>query len=84
MSPTVTEQDSLHELFAYIAGQLAGHLKGRRVVVWYDPRREFEPFLEELAERAGPGAFPAGVAIGEVSARVAPFSGSFFGLRAEV
>ena len=84
MSPTVTEQDSPHELFAYIAGQLAGHLKGRRVVVWYDLRREFEPFLEELAERAGPGAFPAGVAIGEVSARVARFAGSYFGLRAEV
>ena len=71
MSPTVTEQDSPHELFAYLAGQVAGHLKARRVVVWYDPRREFEPFLEELAERAGSGAFPTSVAIGEVNAGVA-------------
>ena len=37
-----------HLLHAYIAEQLARHLNNHRVVVWYDPRSEFEPFVSEL------------------------------------
>src|SRR5690348_1362279 len=37
-----------HLLHVYIAEQLARHLNNRRVVVWYDPRSEFEPFVSEL------------------------------------
>ena len=83
MSP-VTERDPGHPLFDYLAGQLAGHLKARRVVVWYDPRREFEAFLAELAEAAGSIDSTGPLPIGDLSVRVAHFTGSYFGLRAEV
>ena len=33
--------DALHD---YLAKQLAGKLKGRRLVVWYDPHRKFTSF----------------------------------------
>jgi hypothetical protein len=42
----------MHPLHDHIARQLAERLKARRVVVWYDPRCEFAPFIEEL--RGGP------------------------------
>ena len=31
----------MHPLHEYISKQLAEKLKARKVVVWYDPRREF-------------------------------------------
>ena len=33
---------------AYLHEQLEEKLKERRVVVWYDPNREFAPFVEAL------------------------------------
>ncbi len=33
---------------AYLHEQLEEKLKERRVVVWYDPNREFAPFVESL------------------------------------
>ena len=39
----------MHPLYAYIAKQLAERLKAKKVVVWYDVRREFAPFIAELA-----------------------------------
>ena len=38
----------MHPLYEYIAKQLADKLKARKIVVWYDPRREFAPFVAEL------------------------------------
>lgn len=38
----------MHPLHIYIATSLAEKLRARRVVVWYDPRSEFAPFIEEL------------------------------------
>ena len=38
----------MHPLNGYIAKQLAGRLKARKVVVWYDVRRELAPFVAEL------------------------------------
>ena len=35
-------------LHVYIAEQLAQHVNNHRVVVWYDPRSEFERFVSEL------------------------------------
>ena len=38
----------MHPLHNYVAKQLADKLKSRRVVVWYDPRSDFVPFLGEV------------------------------------
>ncbi|MEI7768445.1 MAG: PglZ domain-containing protein [Chloroflexales bacterium] len=38
----------MHPLHTYISTNLAEKLRARRVVVWYDPRSEFAPFIEEL------------------------------------
>ena len=45
---TSTDEHMTHPLHVYIAEQLARHLNNHRVVVWYDPRSEFEPFVSEL------------------------------------
>lgn len=51
----------MHPLHDYFARQLADKLTRRGVVVWYDPRREFTPFFDEL--RGGPRSGPALVPI---------------------
>lgn len=72
----------MHPLHDYFAKQLADKLTRRGVVVWYDPRREFTPFFDELRERprAGPALVPIQVA--GVAAQLAEYDGSMFELRA--
>ena len=41
----------MHPFHQYIAGQLDKLLRERHVVVFYDPRREFEPFVDEPQDR---------------------------------
>ena len=56
----------MHPFHEYLNAQLAPKLKQQRVVVWYDPQREFAPYIDELSvpqENTGP-ALP--VRIGEV------------------
>ena len=50
----------MHPLYDYISKQLAHKLKARKIVVWYDPRREFAPFVAELrgGARANDEAVP--------------------------
>lgn len=71
----------------YLCQQLGEQLIKRRVVVFYDPRREFEEFLGDLQE-AGPGygGLPRLMldAQPDPIAHLARFEGSFFGLRAAV
>ena len=71
----------------YLHQQLREQLLKRRLVVFYDPRREFEPFFDEL-EQAGPGlgGLPRVFLDTEHDAtpHLARFEGSFFGLRAAV
>ena len=38
----------MHPLHDYVARQIAEKLKIKKVIVWYDPRREFAPFIAEL------------------------------------
>ena len=45
----------MNALHDYVAKQLAGKLKAKRLVVWYDPHREFTSFMAE-ARAAVPGA----------------------------
>ena len=44
----------MHELHEHLTQSLAERLKKRRVVAWYDPRREFTAFIAELAGGAAP------------------------------
>lgn len=74
----------MHPLHDYVAKQLAEKLKSRRVVVWYDERGEFRPFVEEV--RGGPraAAEPVAVAVAGLQASLAEYAGSLFELRAMV
>ncbi|MCL2723923.1 MAG: PglZ domain-containing protein [Polyangiaceae bacterium] len=74
----------MHPLHDYVAKQLEGKLKERRVVVWYDERREFQPFVNEV--RGGPrvASEPVAVAVAGIKAHLAEFAGSMFELRAVV
>jgi len=38
----------MHTLHDYVAKQRADKIKERRVVVWYDEGREFQPFVDEV------------------------------------
>jgi hypothetical protein len=70
---------------AYLCEQLESMLAKRRVVLFYDPRAEFEPFFDrELRETgAGPGSL-VNVFIGERLTLLARYRGSALRLRSEV
>ena len=76
-----------HPLHRYVCQQVGEQLLSHRVVVFYDPRREFEPFFEELPE-AGPGeaGLPRVILDSQPdpTAHLARYEGSFFGLRAAI
>ncbi len=74
----------MHTLHDYVANQLADKLKVRSVVVWYDERGEFQPFVDEI--RGGPrtGSLPVPVAVAGAKASLAEYTGSMFELRAVV
>lgn len=72
----------MHALHDYIEKQLVERLQARRVVVWYDGRSEFAPFIAEL--RGGSGNGLAAVTVGGVDTRLAEARGSMFELRAVV
>lgn len=74
----------MHPLHDYIAAQLADKLKAKGVVVWYDERSEFRPFVAELRGPAGLFDTLSAVTIGPITAQLAEYAGSFFGLRALV
>lgn len=65
----------------YLHTQLEEKLKDRRVVVWYDAAREFEPFVDTLPK--GDGELPE-VTIGTTNARLAVYQGSYFALKLQV
>lgn len=74
----------MHPLHDSVAKQLADKLKERHIVVWYDERSEFRPFVEEV--RGGPrgSAEPVPVTVAGVKANLAEHAGSMFELRAVV
>jgi hypothetical protein len=74
----------MHPLHDYVAKQLAEKIKARHVVVWYDERGEFQPFVDEV--RGGPRTTsePIPVAVAGAKASLAEYAGSMFELRAVV
>jgi len=74
----------MHGLHQHIASTLDRLLRERRVVVFYDLREEFRPFLDELdVVGTGVGDLPR-VCIHDTLTHVARFEGSFFALKAAV
>jgi hypothetical protein len=74
----------MHPLHDYVAKQLADKLKSKKLVVWYDARGEFVPFIGEI--RGGPRTTsePTLVSVGDVATHLAEYAGSMFELRAVV
>jgi hypothetical protein len=71
----------MHPLHDYVAKQVSEKLKAKPVLVWYDTRQEFGPFIEEI--RGGPAA-PGGLAnvkLDGTGVRLAEYFGSYFELR---
>lgn len=73
----------MHAFHDYMRHQLHEQLKQRSVVVFYDPGQDFLPFLEELPVVHGDGPLPQ-VSVGDITAYLAKFEGSYFGLRARI
>lgn len=74
----------MHTLHDYIAKQLADKIKERHVVVWYDERREFQPFVDEVRGSTRTASEPVAIAVGGTKAHLAEYAGSMFELRALV
>jgi len=74
----------MHPIHAYVVKQLSDKLKSRRIVIWYDVRREFAPFIAELRGGARTSHDAVPVTVGGVAARLAEYDGSMFELRAAV
>jgi hypothetical protein len=74
----------MHPFHEYLNGQLTQKLKQRRVVVWYDPRREFELYVDELPTVQDDGIPAPRARLGDTEAHLARFDGSYFGLRLRI
>jgi hypothetical protein len=69
-------------LHDYIAQQLAERLKTKKIVVWYDVRREFAPFIAEVRGGARTNNEAMPVTIAGLAVHLAEYYGSMFELRA--
>jgi hypothetical protein len=74
----------MHPLHDYVAKQLAEKLKTRKVVVWYDVRREFALFVAEMRAAVPLSHEAVPIIIGGLAARLAEYDGSMFELRVVV
>jgi hypothetical protein len=74
----------MNALNEYLAEKLEEHLAERRIVVWYDPKREFEAFVSGLGEAVSIGTGQPGLAdvsLGNLSIRLVVGSGSLYGVK---
>jgi PglZ domain-containing protein len=74
----------MHPLHDYVLKQLAEKLKSRKIIVWYDVRREFAPFVAEVRGGARTSSEAVPVTVAGSTARLAEYDGSMFELRAVV
>lgn len=74
----------MHPLHDYVAAKLADQIKSKRVVVWYDERREFQPFVDELRGGTHASSAPVNVVLGPFNAWLTEYAGSMFELRAVI
>lgn len=74
----------MHPLHDYVAKQLAERLKAKKLVVWYDARTEFAPFIREVRGSARTSNELVPVSVAGVTTGLSEFAGSMFELRAVV
>ena len=74
----------MHPLHDYIAEHLGERVKSKRVVVWYDSRAEFAPFVIELRGGARIDSQPASALVGGLETHLVEYAGSMFELRTAV
>ena len=74
----------MHTFHQYVLDQIAEKLKKHRVVVWYDPRAEFRPWIHELCGSEPLGCLLQAVEFGGLRGHVCVFHGSFFEVRLTV
>lgn len=74
----------MHPLHDDIARLLAERLNARSIVVWYDTRSEFAPFMDEVRGEPANGASITPVIIGGSPTSLIQFAGSMFEVRAIV
>jgi hypothetical protein len=77
----------MNALTAHLAEKLEEQLGNHRVVVWYDPKLEFEDFVSSLGSAISLGAGQpklADVALGKLAVRLAVGIGSFYGIKLAV
>lgn len=69
---------------AYLDKQLAEKLRKRRLVVWYDANRDFEPYIDGMHVVCDDlGCLPV-VSVEGVDTHLARYQGSYFGVRMAV
>ncbi len=71
----------MHALHDYLSRQLAEPLSKRRLVVFYDPRSEFAPFIRELED--GKQSEDDKIPVANISTALIRYDGSFFEVRAK-
>jgi hypothetical protein len=74
----------MHPLHDYIAKQLAEKLKSKKAVVWYDARREFVPFIEEVRGGVKASSSAVSATVDGIATQLVEYDGSMFELRAIV
>src|SRR5262249_29170080 len=74
----------MHPLHEYVGKQLAEKLRAKKIVVWYDVRSEFAPFIAEIRGDKIKRGQTTPVTIDGLSAHLAEYTGSMFELRAMV
>lgn len=71
----------MHPLHDYIAKQLAKKVKERRVIVWYDPQKEYTAFINELVGEQKTHGSTASFMIDKLQVYFTEYDGSYFELR---
>src|SRR5436309_1739984 len=74
----------MHPLHDYVARQLAEKVKSKKLVVWYDARGEFVPFIAEVRGGARTRSELMPVSFAGIVTCLVEYAGSMFELRAVV
>ena len=75
----------MHDLHEHLTQNLVNRLKNRRVVTWYDPRREFTAYVGELVGGDVPAECKVqAVSVGSASAQLCVMQDSFFEVKFSV
>lgn len=72
----------MHPLHDYVAEKLAEKLRAKKLVVWYDLRSEFAPFVGGVRGGAITSSSAVPVTMADITTQLAEYDGSMFELRA--